>query len=258
MSGPAARHQAGGLVFDCDGVLADTTPCWEEAFSGVAAEFGLALRRDQLAALRGAALVTAARRMAGWSRRPVAAEEVLKALREQLVASIAAGELTLIEGVRELLEEFHGVVRLGVASNSPRAVLRHILARLEITGYFAAVISAEEVARPKPAPDPYLAACRALRVDPRLSFAIEDSQIGVRSAIAAGLAVIELTDSPAPSADHDGPGSALRVRSLADRRIRRLILGPAAASPERPPAATAPADGTGPQPPSPRARKVIP
>jgi beta-phosphoglucomutase-like phosphatase (HAD superfamily) len=161
MSGPAGRHQAGGLVFDCDGVLADTTPCWEEAFSGVAAEFGLALRRDQLAALRGAALVTAARRMAGWSRRPVAAEEVLKALREQLVASIDAAELMLIEGVRELLEEFHGIVRLGVASNSPRAVLRHILARLAITGYFAAVISAEDVARPKPAPDPYLAACRA-------------------------------------------------------------------------------------------------
>jgi HAD superfamily hydrolase (TIGR01509 family) len=222
----AISGQASGVIFDCDGVLADTTACWEEAFSRAARMFGLALRPDQLAGLHGAALMTAARRMVQWSGRPIGLGEVLEALREQLVRSIDAAELMLIEGVPELLAELHLICPLGVASNSPRTVLLRTLARLEITHYFAAAVSAEDVARPKPAPDPYLAACDELSVDPRMSFAVEDSQIGVQSATAAGLAVIELTPSPVLTAD--GPstsGNLLRVSSLADHRIRLLILG---------------------------------
>lgn len=221
-------RQAGGVVFDCDGVLANTTPCWEEAFSAVASQFGLALGRDQLAGLRGAALVTAARRIVRWSPGSPAPGRVLDALREQLVRAIGESELILSEGVRELLTELHAIVPLAVASNSPRVVLLRTLARLDITHYFVAAVSGEDVARPKPAPDPYLAACRALSVDPRLSFAVEDSQIGIRSAIAAGLAVIEVTEPSSqpssPGPDSCVPGSTLRVRSLTDLRIRPLIL----------------------------------
>jgi HAD superfamily hydrolase (TIGR01509 family) len=216
---------AGGVVFDCDGVLANTTGCWEKAFCAAAAQFGLALGEDRLAALRGAALVTAARQMVGWSPRSLATGEVLQVLRRQLVRSIDASELTLIDGVRELLMDLHAIVPLAVASNSPRAVLLRTLARLEITHYFAAAVSGEDVARPKPAPDPYLAACASLGVDPRLSFAIEDSQIGIRSALAAGLTVIELAEPPLLNSDPVGvSGTTLQVRSLADQRIRLLIL----------------------------------
>jgi HAD superfamily hydrolase (TIGR01509 family) len=219
----------GGVVFDCDGVLANTTACWEETFSAVASQFGLALGRDRLARLQGAALVTAARRMVRWSPRSLAVSDVLELLRQQLVRSIDASELILIEGVRELLTELHAIVPLAVASNSPRVVLLRTLARLELTHYFAAAISADDVEQPKPAPDPYLAACESLSVDPRLSFAVEDSQVGIRSAIAAGLAVIELAGSPAPRPGRLTEfGSTLRVSSLADRRVRLLILGQAA------------------------------
>jgi HAD superfamily hydrolase (TIGR01509 family) len=218
--------RAGGVVFDCDGVLANTTACWEEAFVAVASQFGLALGQDRLAGLRGAALLTAAGRIVRWSPRSPAPGQVLEALHEQLVRSIDASELILIEGVRELLAELHAIVPLAVASNSPRGVLLRTLDRLEITHYFAAAVSGDDVARPKPAPDPYLAACRALGVDPGLSVAVEDSQIGIRSAVAAGLAVIEVTEAPVLDPDRAGvPGATLRVRSLADQRIRPLILG---------------------------------
>jgi len=220
--------QPGGVVFDCDGVLADTTSCWDAAFCAAAREFGLILGSGQLTELRGAALASAAQRMRAWSPGSPALEEILLVLHEQLVLSIDAAPLALIEGVRDLLAELHGRVRLGVASNSPRGVLLRVLARLDITHYFATAISAEDVARPKPAPDPYLAACEALGVDPRRSFAIEDSQVGIRSAAAAGLAVVELAETPAPSLGlARRPDRALRVRSLTDQRIRPLLLGPA-------------------------------
>ncbi len=219
--------EAGGVVFDCDGVLTDTTPCWDDAFLHVASELGLRLSREHLAGLRGAALSTAAARLAERSPRPLGQEKVLGLLRERLVGAIAATELLLADGVRELLDELYGAVSLGVASNSPRAVLLYILGRLEITEYFASAISEEDVAHPKPAPDPYLAVCTALAVDPRQSFAIEDSEIGMRSALAAGLTVIELA-GPSTAGHDRGPQTALRVTSLADPRVRLLLLRSAA------------------------------
>ena len=229
---PASGQQAGGVVFDCDGVLADTNPCWDAAFRNVAAEYGLTLGREQLAQLHGTSLATAATRLARWAPRPAQLPELLTTLRERLVAAISAADLTLPPGARDLLDELYGVVCLGVASNSPRAVLLHVLARLEITEYFAAAVSADDVPLPKPAPDPYLAACQALGIEPTASFAIEDSEIGIRSAIAAGLTVIELTSAPPPREQlpreqgHRGTGSTLQVTSLADPRIRPLVARP--------------------------------
>ena len=230
----AAAHQpAGGVVFDLDGVLVDTTPCWDKAFQQVARDLAVRLGPDQLADLRGAALTNATEHLAGWSRRPIQPDWVFEVLRANLVRAIDTSELVLAEGAQELLKQLYGTVCLGVASNSPRAVLLHILGRLEITEYFTAAVSAEDVARPKPAPDPYLAACEALGVEPRESFAVEDSEIGMRSALAAGLTVIELAASPAPSID-GRQGSTLRVASLADSRIGQLLLPSDARPVQRP------------------------
>jgi len=218
---------AGGVVFDCDGVLTDTTPCWDDSFVRVASELDLVLGHEHLAELRGAALTTAAGRLAQWSPRPLRQEKVLELLRDQLVRAIGVADLLLADGVRELLDELHGAVPVGVASNSPRAVLLHILGRLEITEYFSCAISEEDVPHPKPAPDPYLAVCRVLGVNPHQSVAIEDSEVGMRSALAAGLTVIELAASPTPTPDRQLE-STLRVRSLADPRVRPLVFGSAA------------------------------
>jgi HAD superfamily hydrolase (TIGR01509 family) len=219
---PARHGGVTGVVFDCDGVLADTTPCWEDAFVSTARAFGVELSSERLLELRGAALGTGAVWISARSRRSPAPGEVQELLRGALVRAIDASDLVALDGVRDLLGELHGTFPLGVASNSPRSILLRVLARLDLTGYFAAAVSAEDVERPKPAPDLYLAACAALRIDPRLSFAVEDSEIGVRSARAAGLTVIEVTNAPAV-ASQSLPRDALRVTSLADDRIPLLL-----------------------------------
>jgi HAD superfamily hydrolase (TIGR01509 family) len=217
-----ARHPGAGVVFDCDGVLADTNQCWDNAFTVVARDFGLTLSEERLSALHGAALGTAARQLARWSSRLVRAEQVQDALTKQLVSAIGATDLVLPAGAGDLLGQLHGRVPVGVASNSPRPVLLRVLARLDITAHFAVVVSADDVPRPKPAPDPYLAACAALGIDPRGSFAVEDSEAGISSAVAAGLAVIEVGGAASPASR---PGRALRVATLADPRIGPLVLG---------------------------------
>jgi HAD superfamily hydrolase (TIGR01509 family) len=95
-------------------------------------------------------------------------------------------------GARELLRELRSRgMPIGLVSNSPIAFVRR---SLEIVGFhdsFDVVVSAHETAAPKPAPDPYLEACRRLGVEagPRV-IALEDSPTGVAAARAAGLTVI--------------------------------------------------------------------
>ena len=95
-------------------------------------------------------------------------------------------------GARELLERLRRRgTPIGLVSNSP---LRFVLRSIEIVGFeglFDVVLSAHEVAAPKPAPDPYLEACRRLGVEPGPEVvALEDSPTGVAAARAAGLTVI--------------------------------------------------------------------
>jgi HAD superfamily hydrolase (TIGR01509 family) len=95
-------------------------------------------------------------------------------------------------GARELLERLRERgTPIGLVSNSP---LRFVCRSIELAGFhelFDVVISAHEVAAPKPAPDPYLEACRRLGVEPGPEVvALEDSPTGVAAARAAGLTVI--------------------------------------------------------------------
>jgi HAD superfamily hydrolase (TIGR01509 family) len=95
-------------------------------------------------------------------------------------------------GARDLLEGLKAQgTPIGLVSNSP---LVFVLRSLEIVGFesiFDIVVSAYEVAEPKPAPDPYLEACKRLGVEPGPNvIALEDSPTGVAAARAAGLTVI--------------------------------------------------------------------
>jgi len=81
-------------------------------------------------------------------------------------------------------------VPLALASNTPRDLVDFALDTAGIRDAFDVVVSAQDVARPKPAPDIYLAACVGLGVAPRDALALEDSPAGVLAARAAGLDVI--------------------------------------------------------------------
>jgi beta-phosphoglucomutase-like phosphatase (HAD superfamily) len=80
-------------------------------------------------------------------------------------------------------------------------------------------VTVEDVEHPKPAPDIYLAACRALGADPARSVALEDSPPGVRSARDAGMFVIAVPYFD----DHDLDGASLIAPSLADPSVAAVL-----------------------------------
>lgn len=179
------------VVFDNDGLLLDTESVWtraeEDLFERRGLEFTPADKRELVGTSAEIAGGILERRLG----EPGRAEELIEELNALVVAELEHGVEAMI-GARELLERLrHRGTPIGLVSNSP---LRFVQRSIEIVGFqahFDVVLSAHEVAAPKPAPDPYIEACHRLGVEPGPSVvALEDSPTGVAAARAAGLTVI--------------------------------------------------------------------
>jgi len=109
---------------------------------------------------------------------------------------------------------------LGLASSSNRNVIDLVLDLMRVADDFQATVSSEEVERGKPAPDVYLEAARRLGVDPAAGAAVEDSTNGIRSAHAAGMAVIAV-----PNADFPPEPEALDLAALVLDSLEELSPG---------------------------------
>lgn len=188
-----------GVVFDCDGTLMDTLPCADAAYDAM---FGRRSRHcpDSLReALVGVALAPAGDILA----------EVLDEPAERLADELARELLTAVSdlarplpGALETVRRVAELVPTAVASNGPRALLERSLAKGGFSSVVPVTVSGDDVARPKPHPDCYLAACEALGLRPDTAVAVEDTTLGVRSAKAAGLTAIAIgTPQSRPDAD---------------------------------------------------------
>jgi HAD superfamily hydrolase (TIGR01509 family) len=179
------------VVFDNDGLLLDTESVWTRAeqdlFVRRGTEFTPADKRELVgtsAAIAGAVLE---RRLG----EPGRAAELIEELNVLVVAELEHGVEAMI-GARDLLHSLRQRgTPIGLVSNSPLAFITRSLQIVGFEDHFDVVLSAHEVAAPKPAPDPYLEACRRLGVEPGPDVvALEDSPTGVAAARAAGLTVI--------------------------------------------------------------------
>ncbi len=179
------------VIFDNDGLLLDTESVWtraeEDLFERRDLEFSAVDKRELVgtsAAIAGGILE---RRLGEPGRAGALIEELNALVVEELERGVEA-----MVGARELLAGLgERGTPLALVSNSPMRFVRRSLEIVGLEDCFDVVLSAHEVAAPKPAPDPYLEACRRLGVEPGPSvFALEDSPSGVAAAVAAGLTVI--------------------------------------------------------------------
>jgi HAD superfamily hydrolase (TIGR01509 family) len=118
------------------------------------------------------------------------AQSLFEEAQERYRAKIAS-ELALMPGFAELLAavEQTGLPR-GVATSTRRELALHMLHRFDLPPRFGCILTRDDVAIGKPAPEIYLAACAQLRVEPSETLVLEDSLNGVRSALAAGCVTV--------------------------------------------------------------------
>jgi HAD superfamily hydrolase (TIGR01509 family) len=179
------------VVFDNDGLLLDTESVWTRAEEDLFERRGLEFTPADKLKLVGTSAEIAGGILERRLGEPGRAEELLEELNALVVAELEHGVEAMV-GARELLERLREQgVPIGLVSNSPLRFVKRSIEIVGLEGHFDIVLSAHEVAAPKPAPDPYLEACRRLGVEPGPSVvALEDSPTGVAAARAAGLTVI--------------------------------------------------------------------
>ncbi len=206
------------VVFDNDGLLLDTEPCWTVAEEALFKEHGHAFDLEAKRALVGTSPQTSAPILEQLLEMPGAGHQLSDELYARALGEITEGASPR-PGAVELVGRLHSAgIPLAVASNSPR---RHLLAGLRRVGledHFAVVLGVDDVTNPKPAPDLYLAACHGLGVAPEMAIALEDSNPGVAAAKAAGLRVIGI-----PSVAGVILTADLVAGSLADPAVHRTL-----------------------------------
>ncbi|MFD5243194.1 HAD family hydrolase [Amycolatopsis sp. NPDC058340] len=207
------------VVFDCDGLLMDTEPCWSVAETELFARRGLPFGADEKALVIGKSLPAAADAMAAAFGEPDAGAEIADELL-RLVTEVVTAKAEAMPGARELVELTAAAVPVAVASNSPRALLDAALVRGGLTEMFPVKLAADEVTAPKPDPEMYLTACGLLNVEPADALAFEDSMTGLRSARAAGVPVIGV-----PTLKHQDFPADVVIGSLRDEELLSWVRG---------------------------------
>jgi len=213
---PPQRPDA--VVFDNDGLLLDTESVWTRAEEDIFERHGFEFTPTHKVELIGKSGAMASKLLEGWLEQPGQGVALMAELDELVVAELEHGVEAMV-GARDLLERLKAQgTPIGLVSNSPLIFVRRSLEIVGFESIFDIVVSAHEVAEPKPAPDPYLEACKRLGVEPGPDvIALEDSPTGVAAARAAGLTVIGV-----PSVDGV---ELLEAHHIAANLLDEVVLG---------------------------------
>lgn len=202
------------VIFDMDGVLVDSEPIWQDVAIDVFATVGVPLTPEicqESTGLGTAAFVKHIYTRLPWKHesQEQIGEKILTLAHDRIGAD--AREMP---GATELVRYFYEQkIPLAVASASPMNIIEIVLERLDLRRYFTLWHSALLEARSKPFPDVYLGAARKLGVNPTACLAFEDSENGMKSALAAGMLTVSV---PAAYEYHDPKFDAatLKIPSL--------------------------------------------
>jgi HAD superfamily hydrolase (TIGR01509 family) len=215
-----SRRIVDTVIFDCDGVIVDSAPFYEQVEQRQAAE---------LAADNGLAFTLADYDwsvMQGWDRRRIAAKlfsvepesDLAGTYRARVVHDIISGISPEATPLYDGVDEFMGYLllrgcRIGVASSSSRAVLNRYLEMLPLQHLSPAyTVASQEAGANKPSPAPYLEVMKRLDATPEQTLVIDDSTPGIDSGRYAGALVMS-------------PANTYSSEYLAAHTAAQLIIG---------------------------------
>ena len=174
------------IFWDNDGVLVDTEHLYFEATRDVLATVDIPLTEDDYRDLflvqgRGAWHLVEARGV------PPSEVEALRQRRNARYAQLIGEAPRVLPGVREVVSALHRRYRMGVVTSSRRDHFEIIHRETRLLEYFDFVVTADDCARTKPCPDPYVRALKVSGVGRDSCLAVEDSERGLEAATEAGI-----------------------------------------------------------------------
>src|SRR5215211_6993546 len=177
-----------GIIFDCDGTLADTMPLHWRAWQVITARHRLHLPEARFYALGGVPSRDILRMLSLEQGIPLDHLAVAREKECEYLPLIAQVEpINIVVGIAR---KHHGKIPLAVASGGTRKIIEQVLAHLGIRQLFDAVVTSEDVVNQKPAPDIFLEAARRIGVAPQFCRAYEDTDLGMQAIRTAGMEAI--------------------------------------------------------------------
>ncbi len=183
------------VIFDLDGVLADSEPWWTQIDARLLAEHGVVYGGEHHQKVLGVSYRVAVEFYKKAFNLSASVEELMRR-RGEIAAEFFASRVGLFPCAKSVLEQLRGMKpRLAVATSSLSASARPFLDRHTLTPLFDAIVTGDEVERGKPHPDIYLRAAQKLGVPGEACLVIEDALAGIVAAKAAGMRVAAIPDT---------------------------------------------------------------
>jgi HAD superfamily hydrolase (TIGR01509 family) len=185
------------VIFDLDGVLADSEPWWNKIDATLLAEHGVIYRGEHHRNVLGVSYRLAVEFYKKTYALSVTTEEMMRR-RGEIATKFFANRIDLFPSTKSVLEALRRMnppIRLGLATSSVRASARPFLDRHKLTPFFEVIVTGEEVEHGKPHPDIYLRAADKLSVAADACLVIEDSLSGIAAAKAANMRIAAIPDT---------------------------------------------------------------
>jgi HAD superfamily hydrolase (TIGR01509 family) len=183
------------VIFDLDGVLADSEPWWNEIDAKLLAQYGVTYRGEYHRNVLGVSYRLAVEFYKKEFDLSVPTEEMMRQ-RAKIAMDFFANRVGLFLSAKRVLEELRQMnLRLAVATSSVAASARPFLERHNLTAFFDVIVTGDEIERGKPQPDIYLRAAEKLGVAAAACLVIEDALAGVAAAKAANMRVAAIPDT---------------------------------------------------------------
>lgn len=179
-----------GIIFDCDGTLADTMPLHWRAWQAVAQRHQLHFPEERFYALGGVPTRDILRMLSREQGVPIDPIAVSHEKESEYLPLI--DQVEPVNAVVAVARSNHGKVPMAVASGGTRKIITQVLDHLGIVSLFKAIVTSEDVTRQKPAPDIFLEAARRIGVPPRFCRAYEDTELGLQAIRAAGMEAVDV------------------------------------------------------------------
>lgn len=202
-----------GVLFDFDGVIVDSEEFWFRAYSQVLADFGVSVTRE-VYAKEWVSLGRGPEYACATFPEITISPDEMRRRRTPIVRELILAEAVLMPHVECALALLAAKFPVAVATNSEASVVLPFLEKFGLRGRFRDVVTKECYARPKPAPDAFLAAAAALGLAPSRCVVIEDAEKGVVAAHRAGARCIAVPN--AWTRDNDFATADRIVASLAE------------------------------------------
>ncbi|OOM74537.1 2-deoxyglucose-6-phosphate phosphatase [Clostridium puniceum] len=206
------------VIFDMDGVIIDSEPIHLEVDIQTMKDLDCNISKEELNKYVGTTNEYMFTDIKNRYKINKSIEEIISYRVEIAKRKIIKSDLEPIEGIRELLKDLKNKnIPAAIASSSPRDFIEVVVSKFRLNDYFSYIVSGEEVANGKPAPDVYIETAKKLGIPPKDCIVIEDSKNGVLAAKAASMNCIGFQNIN--SGDQDLSKADFIVKSIAEIRI---------------------------------------